>query len=78
MKSAVSAPGMAGSTRRIARRTVLNRKDTLEKYAEFLRGNARELDALYSDALGEPGSPGGTYPGMIRHNADTIVKALLP
>ena len=33
-------------------------------------------DALYSDALGEPGTPGGTYPGMIRHNAETIVKAL--
>ena len=27
-------------------------------------------DALYSDALGEPGSPGGTYPGMVRHNVD--------
>lgn len=33
-------------------------------------------DALYSDALGEPGSPGGTYPGMIRHNAKVIVDAL--
>ena len=37
--------------RRIKRRTVLNRQDTLEHYAGFLRGNARELDALYSDAL---------------------------
>ncbi len=37
--------------RRIARRTVLNRRDTLENYADFLRGNTRELDALYSDAL---------------------------
>ena len=33
-------------------------------------------DALYSDALGEPTSPGGTYPGMIRHNVDVIVGAL--
>ena len=33
-------------------------------------------DALYSDALGAPGSPGGTYPGMIRHNAGVIVNAL--
>jgi manganese/zinc/iron transport system substrate-binding protein len=33
-------------------------------------------DALYSDALGEPNSPGGTYTGMVRHNVDTIVKAL--
>jgi manganese/zinc/iron transport system substrate-binding protein len=32
--------------------------------------------ALYSDALGEPGTPGATYPGMIRHNVKTIVDAL--
>jgi manganese/zinc/iron transport system substrate-binding protein len=33
-------------------------------------------DALYSDALGPPDSPGGTYPGMIRHNVKAIVEAL--
>ena len=33
-------------------------------------------DALYSDALGAPGSPGGTYAGMIRHNVSVIVNAL--
>lgn len=37
--------------RRIARRVVLNKNNTLEEYAEFLRGNAGELDALYSDVL---------------------------
>ena len=37
--------------RRIARRTVLNRRDSLAHYADFLRGNSKELDALYSDAL---------------------------
>ena len=37
--------------RRITRRTVLNRKQSLAGYADSLRGNARELDALYSDAL---------------------------
>jgi two-component system CheB/CheR fusion protein len=37
--------------RRISRRLVLNQLDTLEDYADFLRGNARELDALYSDVL---------------------------
>lgn len=31
---------------------------------------------LYSDALGEEGSAAGTYIGMVRHNVDTIVKAL--
>jgi two-component system CheB/CheR fusion protein len=37
--------------RRITRRTVLNRQDSLESYAEFLQGNTQELDALYSDSL---------------------------
>jgi manganese/zinc/iron transport system substrate-binding protein len=32
--------------------------------------------ALYSDALGEPGSPGATYTGMIRHNMTVIANAL--
>lgn len=33
-------------------------------------------DALYSDALGPPDSPGATYAGMIRHNTSVIVGAL--
>jgi manganese/zinc/iron transport system substrate-binding protein len=33
-------------------------------------------DLLYSDALGEPGTPGETYIGMVRHNVDAIVRAL--
>ena len=33
-------------------------------------------NALFSDALGEPGGPGGTYPGMVRHNVGVIVRAL--
>jgi len=37
--------------RRASRRVVLNRQDTLEDYADFLRGNAKELDSLYSDVL---------------------------
>jgi manganese/zinc/iron transport system substrate-binding protein len=32
--------------------------------------------SLYSDALGAAGTPAGTYQGMVRHNVDTIVKAL--
>lgn len=31
---------------------------------------------LYSDAMGAAGTPEGTYVGMVRHNVDTIVKAL--
>jgi manganese/zinc/iron transport system substrate-binding protein len=32
--------------------------------------------SLYSDAMGDDGTPEGTYEGMVRHNVDTIVKAL--
>ena len=32
---------------------------------------------LYSDAMGTPGTADGTYIGMVRHNIDTIVGALL-
>jgi manganese/zinc/iron transport system substrate-binding protein len=32
---------------------------------------------LFSDAMGDPGTPEGTYIGMVRHNIDTIVAALL-
>lgn len=31
---------------------------------------------LFSDAMGAPGTPEGSYIGMVRHNVDTIVKAL--
>lgn len=31
---------------------------------------------LFSDAMGKDGTPEGTYTGMVRHNVDTIVKAL--
>jgi manganese/zinc/iron transport system substrate-binding protein len=42
---------------------------------------ARDFDVglggeLFSDALGDPGTPAGTYVGMVRHNADTIAAAL--
>jgi manganese/zinc/iron transport system substrate-binding protein len=31
---------------------------------------------LYSDAMGNPGTPEGTYVGMVEHNINTIVSAL--
>jgi two-component system CheB/CheR fusion protein len=37
--------------RRIARRLLLSKQATLGDYAGFLRGNAEEIDALYSDVL---------------------------
>jgi ABC-type Zn uptake system ZnuABC Zn-binding protein ZnuA len=36
----------------------------------------RVVTDLYTDALGEPGSPGDTYIGMMRHNAQQIVEVL--
>lgn len=35
-----------------------------------------DVEALFSDSLGEPGTPGGTYVGTVRHNIDVIVKHL--
>jgi two-component system, chemotaxis family, CheB/CheR fusion protein len=37
--------------RRIKRRIILSKHDTIDDYVQFLRGNAKELDALYSDVL---------------------------
>ncbi len=34
------------------------------------------VDTLYGDSLGDTGTPGATYEGMMRYNTDTIVKAL--
>jgi manganese/zinc/iron transport system substrate-binding protein len=32
---------------------------------------------LFSDAMGTKGTPEGNYPGMVRHNVDTIIDALI-
>ena len=32
---------------------------------------------LFSDAMGDEGTPEGTYIGMVKHNIDTIVQALI-
>jgi manganese/zinc/iron transport system substrate-binding protein len=41
------------------------------------KGHALRIGGtLYSDAMGRAGTPEGTYLGMVRHNVDTIVKAL--
>ncbi|MBA3417048.1 MAG: zinc ABC transporter substrate-binding protein [Chloroflexia bacterium] len=50
---------------------------------EALQGAVRSLGfdvviggSLFSDAMGEAGTPEGTYLGMVRHNVDTISGAL--
>ncbi len=41
------------------------------------KGHAVEIGGqLFSDAMGEAGTPEGTYVGMVRHNVTTIVEAL--
>jgi len=41
------------------------------------RGGEVEIGGtLFSDAMGNPGTDQGTYPGMVRHNVNTIVDAL--
>lgn len=39
-------------------------------------GNARLGGRLYSDALSGPGTPGESYLGMMRHNAEALLAAL--
>ncbi|HVA50841.1 MAG TPA: zinc ABC transporter substrate-binding protein [Pirellulales bacterium] len=41
------------------------------------RGHRVEIGGqLFSDAMGKPGTPEGTYMGMVRHNVETIRRAL--
>jgi manganese/zinc/iron transport system substrate-binding protein len=48
------------------------------RQAVAARGHAvRVGGTLYGDALGDRGTPAGTYEGAVRHNIDTIVSGLL-
>jgi manganese/zinc/iron transport system substrate-binding protein len=52
----------------------------IEAVREAVRSRGAEVEIggnLFSDALGSPDTPEGTYEGMIRHNVDTIVEALV-
>lgn len=54
---------------------------TIEAVRAAVRARGHDVrigGELYSDAMGNPGTPDGTYLGMVRHNIDTIVAALLP
>jgi manganese/zinc/iron transport system substrate-binding protein len=51
----------------------------LEAVQAAVRARGFRVDVggeLYSDAMGDPGTPDGSYVGMVRHNIDTIVDAL--
>jgi manganese/zinc/iron transport system substrate-binding protein len=52
---------------------------TIEAVKEAVRAQGFEVEiggSLFSDAMGSAGTPEGTYVGMVRHNADTITRAL--
>ncbi|MBD3109950.1 zinc ABC transporter substrate-binding protein [Bacillus sp. AGMB 02131] len=54
-------------------------KDTIEAVIEGAKKMGHEVTIggeLFSDAMGDEGTEEGTYLGMVRHNVDTIVKAL--
>lgn len=53
---------------------------TVEALQEAVRAQGHEVaigGQLFSDAMGDPATAEGTYLGMVRHNIDTIVGALL-
>jgi manganese/zinc/iron transport system substrate-binding protein len=52
---------------------------TIEAVVEAARARGHEVaigGSLFSDALGDPGTPEGTYIGMVKHNANAIADAL--
>lgn len=52
---------------------------TIEAVQAAVRAAGHEVKLggeLFSDAMDEPGTPAGTYIGMMRHNVNTIVEAL--
>ena len=54
-------------------------KQTIDAVLDAARDRgqrARIGGELYTDAAGSEGTPEGTYVGMVRHNVDTIVRAL--
>lgn len=54
-------------------------RKNIEALVEGCRARGHELTVggeLFSDAMGAAGTPEATYPGMVRHNVNTIVKAL--
>lgn len=54
-------------------------QSTIEAVQAAVRARGKEVTIggeLFADAMGQAGTPEGTYIGMVRHNVDTIVRAL--
>ena len=55
------------------------KKDSVRKVIDGCKQEGHTValgGELFSDAMGQDGTPEGTYIGMVRHNVNTIVKAL--
>jgi len=53
---------------------------TIDAVREAVRARGFDVEvggSLFSDAMGDEGTPEGSYVGMVRHNVDTIVAGLL-
>ena len=53
---------------------------TIQAVQAAVRAQGFDVDigeSLFSDAMGDAGTPEGTYPGMVRHNVRAIVSGLL-
>ena len=50
--------------------------EALQEAVAARGGRVKIGGSLFSDAMGDTGTPEGTYVGMVRHNIDTIVGAL--
>ena len=50
--------------------------EALQKAVQSRGWNVAIGGQLFSDAMGKAGTPEGTYVGMVKHNVDTIVRAL--
>jgi two-component system CheB/CheR fusion protein len=68
---------------------VLSKQDTLEEYAQYLSGSAKELEALYSDALisvtsffrnpdAFEGSRERVWPALLRRPGNDLLRAWVP
>lgn len=52
---------------------------SIEAVQAAVRNRGHEVEVggtLFSDSMGPAGTPEGTYPGMVRHNVNTLVQAL--
>jgi manganese/zinc/iron transport system substrate-binding protein len=52
---------------------------TIQAVREAVRARGFDVEIgepLFSDAMGDPGTPEGTYVGMVRHNIESIVEGL--